>query len=45
MDAKSLSAQLDISAMAVRQHLYALQKEKLVTFEEEAGETGRLAKL
>lgn len=45
VDAKSLSAQLGVSAMAVRQHLYALQKEKLVTFEEEAGETGRPAKL
>ena len=30
--------------MAVRQHLYALQKEKLVTFEEEAGEMGRPTK-
>ncbi|MBE7381005.1 MAG: DeoR family transcriptional regulator [Leptolyngbya sp. SIO1E4] len=31
-DVRSLSAQLIVSAMTVRQHLYTLLKEKLVTF-------------
>ena len=44
-DAKSLAGQLDISAMAVRQHLYQMQTEKLVTFEQEARPMGRPAKL
>ena len=34
MDSASLAARLAVTAMAVRQHLYTLQQEKLVTFEE-----------
>ena len=34
-DSESLAAQLGISAMAVRQHLYALRAQKLVTYQEE----------
>ncbi|MDX2240984.1 MAG: metalloregulator ArsR/SmtB family transcription factor [Leptolyngbyaceae cyanobacterium bins.302] len=45
MDADTLAAQLDITAMAVRQHLYALQEEQLVTYQEEARPMGRPAKL
>ncbi|MEM0981059.1 MAG: metalloregulator ArsR/SmtB family transcription factor [Cyanobacteria bacterium P01_H01_bin.58] len=45
MDAHAIAAQLDISAMAVRQHLYALQEEALVTYQEEARPMGRPAKL
>lgn len=44
-DAQELAAHLGISAMAVRQHLYALQEERLVTYQEEAREMGRPAKL
>ncbi|MBF2050516.1 MAG: transcriptional regulator [Elainella sp. C42_A2020_010] len=44
-DAQELAAHLGISAMAVRQHLYALQAEQLVTYHEEAREMGRPAKL
>ena len=44
-DAAGLAAQLGLSAMAVRQHLYALQEQKLVTFAEQAGPVGRPAKL
>jgi predicted ArsR family transcriptional regulator len=44
-DAQELAARLGISAMAVRQHLYALQAEELVTYQEEAREMGRPAKL
>ena len=44
-DAAELAAQLNISAMAVRQHLYALRDEQLVAFEEEARPLGRPAKL
>lgn len=44
-DAQELASSLGISAMAVRQHLYALQEEKLVTYHEEAREMGRPAKL
>ena len=44
-DAQELAASLGISAMAVRQHLYALQDEKLVAYREEAREMGRPAKL
>ncbi len=44
-DAQELAAYLGISAMAVRQHLYALQAEQLVTYHEEAREMGRPAKL
>ena len=45
MDANALASHLNISAMAVRQHLYALQKEQLVTYEEEPRAMGRPAKL
>jgi predicted ArsR family transcriptional regulator len=45
MDAAELSSHLGISAMAVRQHLYALQAEQLVTYQEEARDMGRPAKL
>lgn len=45
MDANALSDRLTISAMAVRQHLYALQQEHLVTYQEEARPMGRPAKL
>jgi predicted ArsR family transcriptional regulator len=44
-DAQALAARLGISAMAVRQHLYALAEEKLVTHQEEARPMGRPAKL
>jgi iron-sulfur cluster biosynthesis transcriptional regulator SufR len=44
-DSQALAAELGISAMAVRQHLYALQDEKLVTYQEEARPLGRPAKL
>lgn len=43
-DSQALAAHLGISAMAVRQHLYALQDEKLVTYEEEPRAMGRPAK-
>lgn len=45
MDSQTLSDRLGISAMAVRQHLYALQEERLVTYEEESRAMGRPAKL
>lgn len=44
-DAETLATAMGLSAMAVRQHLYALEAEKLVTFEEEARPLGRPAKL
>ncbi len=44
-DAETLAIHFSITAMAVRQHLYALQKEGLVTFQEEARSMGRPAKL
>jgi predicted ArsR family transcriptional regulator len=44
-DAKQLAARLHLSAMAVRLHLYALQAEQLVTYEEEPRPLGRPAKL
>lgn len=44
MDSASLAGQLDVTAMAVRQHLYALQQEKLVTAEERPVPLGRPAK-
>jgi predicted ArsR family transcriptional regulator len=44
-DAQTLAGRLEISAMAVRQHLYALAEEKLVTSEEEPRPMGRPAKL
>lgn len=45
LDAEALASRLQITAMAVRQHLYALQDEHLVTYEEEARPMGRPAKL
>lgn len=44
-DADRLARRLGISAMGARQHLYALQGEKLVTHEREARPVGRPAKL
>ncbi|WP_340116246.1 metalloregulator ArsR/SmtB family transcription factor [Pelagibius sp. 7325] len=44
-DAASLARRLGISAMAVRQHLYELEGEGLVTHEAEARPIGRPAKL
>jgi predicted ArsR family transcriptional regulator len=44
MDSASLAGHLDVTAMAVRQHLYALQREKLVTAEERPVPLGRPAK-
>jgi predicted ArsR family transcriptional regulator len=44
-DAEALALNFNITAMAVRQHLYALQKEGLVTYQEEARSMGRPAKL
>lgn len=45
MDAQAIAEQLDISAMAVRQHLYALRDQGLVAYQEEARPMGRPAKL
>ena len=45
LSADRLSQELDLSAMAVRQHLYAMAREKLVSYEEEARKVdGRSAK-
>ncbi len=44
-DATSLARRLGVSAMAVRQHLYDLEAEGLVTHEAEARPVGRPAKL
>jgi len=44
MDAQALAARLHVSAMAVRQHLYALQGEQLVTYHEDPRPLGRPAK-
>jgi predicted ArsR family transcriptional regulator len=45
LDAEALAADLEITAMAVRQHLYALQAEQLVTYQEESRPMGRPAKI
>jgi len=45
MDATRLAERLHLSAMAVRLHLYALQAERLVAYEEEPRPLGRPAKL
>lgn len=45
MDAPALASRLNVTAMAVRQHLYALQEERLVTYQEEQRSMGRPAKL
>lgn len=44
-DSQDLAERLGISAMAVRQHLYALQDEHLVTYSSESRAMGRPAKL
>ena len=44
MDSARLAERLGLTAMAVRQHLYALQEEKFVTAEERPGPIGRPAK-
>ncbi|PCJ68448.1 MAG: transcriptional regulator [Rhodobiaceae bacterium] len=43
-DAASMAAELGVDPMAVRQHLYAMQEEGLVTFEEKAEGRGRPTK-
>jgi predicted ArsR family transcriptional regulator len=45
LDAQTLAARLHLSAMAVRQHLYALQDEHLVIYHEVPRPVGRPAKL
>ncbi len=45
MDSQELASRLNISAMAVRQHLYALEQEKLVAYQEQSRPMGRPAKL
>ncbi|WP_289139317.1 metalloregulator ArsR/SmtB family transcription factor [uncultured Brevibacillus sp.] len=45
MDALHLANQLGVTGMAVRQHLYNLQEERLVTFTEESRAMGRPAKM
>jgi predicted ArsR family transcriptional regulator len=45
LDAQTLAARLELSAMAVRQHLYALQDEHLITYHEVPRPVGRPAKL
>ena len=45
INSQELASRLGVSAMAVRQHLYALQEEQLVTYQEEARAMGRPAKL
>jgi predicted ArsR family transcriptional regulator len=44
LDAQALAARLHVSAMAIRQHLYALHKEQLVTYHEIPRPLGRPAK-
>jgi predicted ArsR family transcriptional regulator len=45
LNAEALAASLEITAMAVRQHLYALQADQLVTYQEESRPMGRPAKI
>jgi len=45
MDASQLGERLRLSPMAIRLHLYALQAERLVTYQEEARPLGRPAKI
>lgn len=45
LDSTALSDRLGVTAMAVRQHLYALQAEQLVTYIEQPRAMGRPAKL
>ena len=44
VDSARLARRMGLTPMAVRQHLYALQREKLVTAEERKGARGRPAK-
>src|SRR5436190_1468143 len=44
MDSARLAGRLHVTPMAVRQHIYALQREKLVTADERAVPLGRPAK-
>lgn len=44
LDSAQLAAQLGVSAMAVRQHLYDLQTQGMVTYQEQAAGVGRPAK-
>ena len=44
-DAGALAEALGVSAMAVRQHLYAMEKDGLATFDEQPRPVGRPAKL
>ena len=44
LDSAALAARLKVTPMAVRQHLYALQEEKLVAAQERPGPLGRPAK-
>src|SRR6266852_1251656 len=44
MDAAQMAERLGLTAMAVRQHLYALQREKLVSAQERPGPVGRPSK-
>jgi predicted ArsR family transcriptional regulator len=44
-DAVALGAQLGVSPMAVRLHLYALRRDHVVTYEQEARPVGRPAKM
>lgn len=45
MDAVTLASKLSLTGMAVRQHLYELQKQEVVEYEEEARPMGRPAKI
>ena len=45
MDALRMAARLRLTPMAVRQHLYQLQREKLVTAEERPVPLGRPASI
>lgn len=45
MDAVTLASKLSLTGMAVRQHLYELQEQQVVEYEEEARPMGRPAKL
>lgn len=44
LDSATLGRRLKVTAMAIRQHLYALQEERLVTAEERRAPRGRPAK-
>lgn len=44
-DSKTLAERIGVTAMAIRQHLYALQSEKLLTYTQTARSKGRPAKM